>query len=315
MYESLKRHCPDFHLYVFPMDEDCRSFLEQLNLQGVTVVAPEEFEDERLRRIKPLRSHVEYCWTCTPFIILHVLKKYSVECCTYLDADLYFFSSPQPLLDELRDHAVVITEHRYAPDRDQTSSSGRFNVQFMPFRNNDMGLAILDWWCEACLDACELNPEKGRCGDQKYLDDWPERFEGVHVLEHVGGWAAPWNMERYEFFLKDGKLRGREIGETNDFEIIFYHFCDFLIANNGILSLGGEAYSFFKDIVELLYKPYILHLHRISMGLKENGCSFDPDGPVNFPVPRRIKYGIWIRKMLHRKNSSFYHFSDFVYSE
>ncbi|MCH8325738.1 MAG: hypothetical protein IIB83_04125 [Bacteroidetes bacterium] len=33
--------------------------------------------------------------------LLYVLEKYKVENCTYLDADLFFYSSPKPIFDEL----------------------------------------------------------------------------------------------------------------------------------------------------------------------------------------------------------------------
>ena len=67
---------------------------------------------------------------------------------------------------------MLITEHRFSPHHDHSRTSGIYNVQFMTFRNDARGLAALRWWRAACLESCELNPEEGKCGDQKYLDDW-----------------------------------------------------------------------------------------------------------------------------------------------
>ena len=65
MYESLNRHCKDFHLYVFAFNDECFSVLKSLYLANMTVISLPEFEDEELLKVKPTRSRGEYCWTCS----------------------------------------------------------------------------------------------------------------------------------------------------------------------------------------------------------------------------------------------------------
>ena len=85
-------------------------------------------------------------------------------------------------------------------------------------------MAVLNWWRNACLDWCYAKAEDGKFGDQKYLDDWASRFEGVHELQHLGGGIAPWNVQQYIFKCEDSKIIGTEITTGKKFEVIFYHF-------------------------------------------------------------------------------------------
>ena len=197
LYESLRRHCENFHIYFFAFNDECYRILSKLALKGSTVISLCEFEDEQLLAAKATRSSMEYCWTCTPSIIRYTLDTYNLASCTYLDADLYFFGRPELLLDELRDNSVMITEHRYTPCYDKSKKSGKYCVQFMTFKNNGAAKKALNWWRDACNDWCYARHENGKFGDQKYLDDWLERFEQVHVLEHPGGGLAPWNIQQY----------------------------------------------------------------------------------------------------------------------
>ncbi len=70
-----------------------------------------DFEDDALRAAKQTRNALEYCWTCTPSVALWVLRhRPELESVTYVDADLMFFSDPEPLFDELGDGLDV--DHR-----------------------------------------------------------------------------------------------------------------------------------------------------------------------------------------------------------
>jgi hypothetical protein len=262
MYESLKKYSDNFHLYIFAFDDKSHEFLKKLNLESVTVISLKEFEDEQLLAIKSYRATGEYCWTCTPSVIKYSLKEYSLDSCTYLDADLYFFSNPSVLIEEMIDKSVLITEHRYTPKYDQRATSGIYCVQFMTFKNNDNGLKVLNWWRDACIDWCYARAEDGKFGDQKYLDDWTTRFNEVHVLQNLGGGVAPWNVQQYN--LNDGK-----------FKLVFYHFHGFNFFKNDKVDLGG--YGLDKNDIDILYKPYIKHLDKISLQLKY----FDKEGDYN----------------------------------
>jgi hypothetical protein len=255
MYESLKENCQAFHLYIFAFNDECCSILTSLQLSNVTVVSQSEFEDEQLLSIKPTRTRGEYCWTCTSSAILYVLNNYDVDHCTYLDADLYFFSSPQPLIDEMGSDSILITPHRYTPAYDQGWKTGIYCVQFVTFKKDVRGLIALNWWREACLNWCYNRFEDGKFGDQKYLDDWTTRFEGVHVLQHLGGGVAPWNMQQYVFEQKNRKLTGKEIQSENEFDVIFFHFHSFMFVTPTYFS-ARPYYRRNDSVIALLFKPY-----------------------------------------------------------
>lgn len=265
MYESLRENCDSFHLYIFAFDDLCRDILKELSLENTTVISLKEFETHDLLAIKPTRSRAEYCWTCTPSTIRYSIDRFKLDHCTYLDADLYFWGSPNLLLDELGDNSILITEHNYTPKYDQSNKSGKYCVQFMTFRNDERGNKALNWWCEACNEWCYDRFEDGKFGDQKYLDDWVERFEGVHVLRHPGGGVAPWNVQQYDIIEESRGIVFRSKLSGEIFPLVFYHFHPVRFYTNGLIDLGGYPIS--KNAKKFLYKPYVEHLEDIARRL------------------------------------------------
>jgi hypothetical protein len=204
LYRSLKAHAGAFRLWIVCMDEKVEAQLRELALPEVRLLPLAEVQTPELKRVRPDRTIAEYCWTLTPFTPSFVMEREpGVRRVTYLDADLYFFADPRRLLGELDASGaqVLITPHAYAPEYDQTSYSGIYCVQFVAFANSAPAREVLRWWQERCIEWCYQRSEDGKFGDQKYLDDWPQRFAGtVHVLQRTELALGPWNASR---FLRD----------------------------------------------------------------------------------------------------------------
>jgi hypothetical protein len=265
MYESLKKHSDNFHLYIFAFNNLSYDLLKKLNLKFVTVISLKEFEDDELLKIKTTRSTGEYCWTCTPSIIKYSIKNYNLDNCTYLDADLYFYSNPCVLIQEMGNNSVLITEHRYTPEYDQSQTSGIYCVQFMTFKNDTKGMKVLNWWKDACNEWCYARYEDGKFGDQKYLDDWTTKFDGVHELQNLGGGVAPWNVQQYYIIDENNKIYGVNKSTNKKFELVFYHFHNYKILENNKIECG--IYKLDKNDIKFLYKPYTQELDTITKKL------------------------------------------------
>lgn len=279
LHESLVSHCSDFHLYIFAFDSITARVLTQLKLPYVTVITLAEFEDEELLKIKSTRTNAEYCWTCTPSIIRYAIKTFSLDNCTYVDADLYFYGNPKALIDEMNEDSVLLTEHRYTPEYDQTAVSGKYCVQFMTFKNDERAMTALNWWRAECIKWCYARHENGKFGDQKYLDDWTTRFKGVHVLQHLGGGVAPWNLQQYAFKKEGEKIVLKKNTDSKYVELIFFHFHGLRFYANEVVRLTNHYYISAQSMRKI-FSPYIRKLISLTKQVKKEDDTFDPNGAV-----------------------------------
>ena len=287
MYKSLLDNCGDFTLYIFAFCDESYKLLSELNLKNVKVISLNELEQgiPDLLKAKPTRTKGEYCWTCACATILYCLQKFNLENCTYIDADLYFFANPKVLINEVENDAILLTEHRYTPCYDQTKTSGKYCVQFAYFKNNQLGLKALNWWVNSCIEWCFNRCEDGKFGDQKYLDDWTTRFEGVHVLKHLGGGVAPWNVQQYEIYKKNNKLFVKD--SLQNVPIVFYHFHDIKAIDGKLIE--NEGYVKNKIVKKLLYKPYIQNLIKTSVFLHKKNKKIKVLKQINKPILKQLK--------------------------
>ncbi len=261
LHASLVRHeQKPFTLFAVCLDELTRTLLQRMQLVGVVTVPLHEIEagDEQLRQARLNRNLVEYYWTLTPTVIIRLLEKYSqVDLITYLDADLYFFSSPDPIFTEFKNYSVLMHEHRFHEEFKPALKYGRFNVGLLCFRRDRHALAVLQWWRERCNEWCYARLEEGRFGDQLYLEDWPERFNGVGVLEHIGAGVAPWNNMQYSY-TQGGDCAVRVDG----LPLIFYHFHALYFSHPRYVVLSKLlVHKFPLTLVKYCYLPYIKALH------------------------------------------------------
>ena len=219
LHRSLEAVGGDFALHVLCMDDVVFDILERMKLPNVRAIRHADFADAALLAVRPQRNIAEYCWTCTASLALYVFEHQpDVELVTYLDADMCFFSSPEPLFAELGGDSILILEHRFAPRFAHFAESGKYNVEWLSFRRDENGLRCLRWWRERCIEWCYDRLEDGRYGDQKYLDDWPVRFPGVRVSRNIGAGVAPWNFSNYRV-----ETRGDAVLVDGE-QLVFYHF-------------------------------------------------------------------------------------------
>lgn len=279
LYRSLEEQAADFHLYMLAFDDRCADVLRKLKLTNATIITLSEFEDEDLLRVKKERSRGEYCWTSTSSLILYCIRTFNLSHCTYLDADMYFYQSPQVLLDEIPQNcSVLITEHRYTKQYDQSAQSGKYCVQFMYFRNDTNGMKVLNWWRDACIEWCYNRMEDGKFGDQKYLDSWTTQFEGVWELQHLGGGLAPWNCQQYRFEHKNNTVTGIEKKTGLAFRPVFYHYHGLRFYKNNTAIFANKYYLISLNVRKYFYYPYLQKIKAVEQEVARVDNSFDPSG-------------------------------------
>jgi hypothetical protein len=257
MMRSLRRYEPDATFWALCLDRRCFELMSALNEPRVNLIELADFEagDEALAAARRDRSLIEYYFTCTPSLILYVLQRCGAgDPVTYVDGDLYFFSDPAPLYEELGAGSVSLIPHRFPEALREKERYGKYNVGWLTFRNDQRGVAAARWWRERCNEWCFDVLEHDRFADQKYLDRFPTTFDGVVVLQHDGANVAPWNLARYELVEREGRLF------VNDTALlIFFHF-------HGLKTVGRHAYRAahrpyrapFRGVVRRrLYKPYV----------------------------------------------------------
>ena len=285
LYGSLKTHVKDFKLFVLCLDDAAYKHLKSLNATDIHLLTLSEVEDgdQSLLAAKNNRSKVEYYFTLSPVLPSYILDHFKeTDFITTLDADIYFFSDPSPVFDEFEGKSVMISPHKFAPNRKHQERYGLYNVSFQSFRNDDIGRACLQLWRDQCIDWCYDKLESDRFADQKYLDQWPKKFEKVAVLTYDGAALAPWNIGSYNI-----TKRGT-IVHANESPLVFYHFHGLKPAGPDWFLHGVDLYDapITASLRDEVYRPYINELVRISsiVGSEATGH------PLRIPTK---KQGIW----------------------
>ncbi|HSO19845.1 MAG TPA: hypothetical protein VLT88_10325, partial [Desulfosarcina sp.] len=240
LYRSLSAHCPRALLWVLCLDEETHAALNRLRLPGLKPISFEEFEqgDVELIAAKGNRTRIEYYFTCTPSLPLYVFRQCpQADLVTYLDADLFFFSDPEPLFAEMGAGSIAIIAHRFPETLRHLEKFGIYNVGWVSFKRDEAGLGCLRQWRAKCIEWCGDRYENGRFADQKYLDDWPSDYPGVVVLSHHGANVAPWNLDACHLQLEDDRVL------VNDQPLVFFHFHGFKFSPQSGYDFNLKAYG------------------------------------------------------------------------
>ncbi len=267
-------------LAVLALSERCEKILHRLCLPNLVVIPLREVEinTPELLSAKANRSKVEYFFTLTPWLIKIALSKFpQAKRVTYLDSDLYFFSSPSPLWQEAEKAPMIFVEHRFSPGYRDKIRFGKFNVSWNTFSKNALSQQALQWWCDRCLEWCYDRIEGEKFADQGYLTILERRFGGVHTLKYPGINIAEYNVENLELGFE------HSIPIANKLPIIFWHMHCLLEKQNGdyVPILREDLIQ--HPVINWAYSKYVQRLNQITTKLESLNIPIDR-GNARYPI-------------------------------
>lgn len=255
LYDSLKKNSKEFHLWICCLDDISLQLLIRMDLTNVTLIPLGSIETEELLSVKNSRTIPEYSWTLKAPLVLYILNNYDfVNSIIYTDADLYFFSDPKHIYNQWGEGSIFICEQQLL---DKKIDTGTYQSGLIGFKRDSNAIECLEWWKMKCLEWCFHWHEGDAWGDQKYLDKWPELFQGVIVSKDSGTHVGPWNVGHHESISEISVSNGEVY--INNQKLVVYHFTGFVILSKVKFDLCNW-WKVKNNIINPVYIPYIRSL-------------------------------------------------------
>ncbi|KAF0173355.1 MAG: hypothetical protein IV086_09790 [Hyphomonadaceae bacterium] len=275
MMRSLRLADPDAIIVALCLDA---LTFEIVAAQGDRQVVPVAHEDilafEPALRACADRPRAAFYATHKP-----VLPRYILMCwpeasrVTHIDTDTYFFDSPKDVFAEAPTASILLSPHRYHPDKNWERYYGRFNAGFISWRNDETSRICLADYQAQCLDRVEPDESGGRFMNQGYLTVWPERYPNVHVLRHPGANLAPWNVQSHR--LQATRVDDVHAVTVDGMALIFFHFSRMFRDTAGFWRTDYLNFGEANLAVALLkiYQPYFRAVDAQILALARAGVS------------------------------------------
>lgn len=224
-----------------------------------------DLEDDEFVKLSWSRPWKEFCWTAASVFLYRTVQITETKYSGYIDADCYFFNDIEFFINEMYESSVLIFKHNFSPDRmTWLHSSGVYNVGLILGKTDTNFVSCLKRWRQQVVTECVNDPELGKCGDQTYLNEWPDRYSFVKVSRRLGACLAPWNLNNFsEVCIRDNLIDGHPID--------FFHFHGFSILcklTAYILYIPAGGYHIKVNNYLDIYRSYISHLASIHQRLK-----------------------------------------------
>lgn len=243
LYESLCDTIKaEFEMHILAIDKETLEFLtkQTWGQNNVFVYDLLELEAEHgdLWRAKDIPATLygdqrsNYIWCLTPWFTNYILKSIpDNDHVIYVDSDLFFYKSPQFILNVMGNRSFGIHTHRFSISFDQylaapNENTGFFNVGCTVFKNDKTGLEISEKWKTMCLTNTQrpITNRFAACGDQGWLVPlYQEYKDSTCVFDWEGlSHMAPWTVWPDQY-----KSNDMVVYKGKEEPLIFFHFSHF----------------------------------------------------------------------------------------
>jgi hypothetical protein len=273
LHASMVRHCAPFTLNVLPWDDDVTAWAEGPNAGGV-VAHPELAEAWMTCKLPgPPRTLHERMWSARGDLTALLLRGGVVDSVCQLDADLYFFSSPEPLFEQVELHQAPmgLMPHYFAcaaeglPGITHESHAELYGV------HNSGSVIMRDAeiarrWADMTRAWCYFRAEDGKFADQKFLEEL-SLIRGASILPP---WAfpGPWTSKKFapSQAAAIGPDEPRHGPSVAGGTLVAWHFSSLRMSPGGeVTQYANPEYALAEETIRVVYEPYVREL-RAAMG-------------------------------------------------
>lgn len=231
LFESLLEKNQDFVLHYLCIDDLTYNKIKENESSNLIAYHIDTLlsEDIHLFTLK-VGEYKYFCWSLASYFSNYLLKK-NFDSITYIDSDIFFHESIDILYEEFKNKEIGIFRHRQF-DLSVDRVEGWFNVGVVYFKNGRIGSHICNWWADSVLH--KKHPKLSTCGDQKYLDEFPNMCPDDYIfIDGNIGHGAPWQWQLYDF--SDYEENGNIIWDGVKQKLIFTHFSQLEYSESGYI--------------------------------------------------------------------------------
>jgi hypothetical protein len=211
---------------------------------------------KELKNARDNRTHIEFLYCLTPFIMRYVLDILDLNEIVYIDADKFILGNPENLFIDASYVSIAISSHNFPPKLKYLNKFGKYNVGVIFARKSQDSLEVLNWWSKKCIESTSISKQDiDVFGDQKYLDEFQVIYPNTHIYNDKGINSAPWNCTCV--YIKQGLL----YRDHGDLQLVTFHFSG-LRYNKHFYIAGYNRYGIRlqKSVKKYLYKDYVKRL-------------------------------------------------------
>jgi hypothetical protein len=264
LFESLRKHCPDFHLHWVVADRRGEESVDAIGDLVDDVVFATDLDCGKDPAWVFQHTVFELSAVIKHHAALDILERPDCEMVLYFDPDIVVFSDLDDLVEELSSASVVLTPHVLRPQEDMNAvldhelwglREGIFNLGFLGIRNCDEARRFIDWLIDRCREFCWDDRREGALTGQRWVNFAPVFFPTSRILHNPRFNVSSRNINQRE-------LRGSfDQGVTVDGEPLgFFHFA---VVERNMDAMMINKYAGSNRIPQMLVDWHMRHTEKL----------------------------------------------------